>query len=233
MTGEDLAQSRSILPPRGHMLLARRATGRANRQRSGQAEVACRLRFPSIGVQRVNPNLLYVDYCDVEAYGRKLRGTSTQRARTRPTGSGRASTATRGASSSSEQSIDPNQIRNPSCWSPTGSRAEALLGNDEVSVCIERPGSVPDHAQRTRNRSSGSGSRWFDEDMARFPVGDHLCEGENTLVLEARPFTTLCEIMPVYVRGDFTPSRPAKGFTFAAVPGTPWRLDAQGAPLLP
>jgi hypothetical protein len=58
--------------------------------------------------------------------------------------------------------------------------------------------------------------RWFDEHMRALPVGAHVRRGENVLSLEARPFHVLCEIMPVYLIGDFGLAAAARGFQVGA-----------------
>jgi hypothetical protein len=75
---------------------------------------------------------------------------------------------------------------------------------------------------------------WFDEHMRALPIGPLVHPGENALTLTAEPFHMLCEIMPVYLFGDFALRPISHGFEVAAP--APLRLGdwtSQGLPFYP
>lgn len=50
----------------------------------------------------------------------------------------------------------------------------------------------------------GSAERWFDPEIRKASISSAVRGGTNTIVVKAQPMRPLCEIMPVYVLGDFT-----------------------------
>ncbi|MFW6189698.1 MAG: glycosyl hydrolase [Planctomycetota bacterium] len=75
---------------------------------------------------------------------------------------------------------------------------------------------------------------WFDEHARALPVGEQVQDGQNELTLTAEPFHVLCEIMPVYLIGEFA-LRPAER-GFRVVPPEPLGLgewSEQGLPFYP
>ena len=55
-------------------------------------------------------------------------------------------------------------------------------------------------------------SYWIDPDFGRFPIGDHLKEGRNTLILKAPGMSLFAELMPDYITGHFLVEPQDKGF---------------------
>ena len=55
-------------------------------------------------------------------------------------------------------------------------------------------------------------SRWFDEDIRRVNISDFVVAGENVIELTAQTFNVLCEIMPVYLLGNFAVTPGSIGF---------------------
>jgi hypothetical protein len=233
--GESIRVKLNLLP-RGHELLlvcdaaevADAAPARAPRKRTP-------VELTPQGIRRIRPNLLYVDYGDLEAYGQKRDDMNTAAADTQnwrwqgfdgnPWGKqlgrtlvDRPEDAGTGFSFTYRFSIDADIS------------AAAL---ESLRIGIERPwlyrievnGSVIDQE---------GGERWFDEDMRAFAVGRIACPGENTVTLTAEPFHMLCSIMPIYVIGDFSLTPADRGFTLvdAACPAMgDW--TAQGMPFYP
>ena len=167
------------------------------------------------GIQRIHPNLLYVDYGDLEAYGQQRRDVNTAVADTqnwrwqgfdknpwewyrqfrrtlidRPVekDTGFAFTYRFAAGMKlSKKTIDSLRVGIEMPW---------LYRIDLNGVVIE----------------PGDGQRWFDESMRSFPVGQAVRPGENALTITARPFHMLCNIMPIYVTGDFSLASVDRGF---------------------
>ncbi len=59
---------------------------------------------------------------------------------------------------------------------------------------------------------SRSDKWWIDREFYRFPVGDHLQKGENTLTLKAGKMSIHAEIMPAYLVGKFKLNPLKQGF---------------------
>ena len=75
---------------------------------------------------------------------------------------------------------------------------------------------------------------WLDPEMRFLPLGDAVREGENVLTLECSPMRVLAEIEPVYILGDFRLEPAAKGWNIvapAALTTGSWK--AQGWPCYP
>ena len=55
-------------------------------------------------------------------------------------------------------------------------------------------------------------SFWIDKEFPRYPVGEHVKPGVNTLTLKAFRMNVLAEVMPVYILGDFLVRPATRGF---------------------
>lgn len=77
-------------------------------------------------------------------------------------------------------------------------------------------------------------AHWLDPEMRLMPLGEAARTGENVLMLDCSPMRVLAEIEPVYIRGDFRLEPAKKGWTIVA-PGDfktgSWK--AQGWPCYP
>jgi len=172
-----------------------------------------------VGVERQHPNLLMIDYCDVEAEGVARADLNTIHA---------------DALNWQLQGFDHNPWRGAHQFKRTivdrpvdpesglVIRYRFAVGDDLPAACVEglrigveRPWLYEVHLNGVRVPVEGA-PRWFDEHMRALPVGAHVRRGENVLSLEARPFHVLCEIMPVYLIGDFGLVPAKRGFTVDA-----------------
>lgn len=85
---------------------------------------------------------------------------------------------------------------------------------DSLEVAIERPWLY----QVTLNGKAldfASDTRWLDPEIRKASVTELARPGENVLQLKTKPMRPLCEIMPVYVLGDFALTPQDKGFSIA------------------
>jgi hypothetical protein len=89
--------------------------------------------------------------------------------------------------------------------------AFAAVG-DSLEVAIERPW-LYEVTLNGRPLRFGKHEQWFDEDIRKTSIADAIRSGRNTLRLTARPMHPLCEIMPVYVSGEFGLKAAPVGFT--------------------
>jgi len=209
---DDHVLLKLTLPPRGHELLLVSdipASAPAKRTATVRNPVSLSLRT----IRRVRENLLYVDYCDLEAYSQRSMDINTAAAdalnwrwqgfegnpwfmqfqRTlidRPTQPDTGFTVTYRFSIASE--ILPAALHT-------------------LQLAIERPElyrlDLNGKALDTR-----AGKRWFDERVVSIPIGSAVTIGENVLTLAAQPFHMLCGIMPVYIIGDFSLAPAERGF---------------------
>ncbi|MBI5723768.1 MAG: hypothetical protein HZA50_07420 [Planctomycetes bacterium] len=224
------------LLPRGHELLlvsdSPEIAGAAPRRtapRRTPVELAPR------SIQRMRPNLLYVDYGDLEAYGRERRDVNTAAADTQ---------------NWRWQGFDGNpwgkQFRRTLVDRPedkdtgfaftyrfTIGKDVSRTTLDSLRVGIERPWLYRIDLNGSAIEPS-CGERWFDEDMRSFAIGQAARPGENALTITARPFHILCNIMPIYVIGDFSLTPADRGFAIVN-PAIPAMGDwtAQGMPFYP
>jgi hypothetical protein len=75
------------------------------------------------------------------------------------------------------------------------------------------------------------GRFWLDKAFGVYRIGPLVAEGENRLTVEARPFTILSELEPVYLLGSFRAEPDRKGFRVeAARPLTLGAWSEQGRP---
>jgi hypothetical protein len=79
-----------------------------------------------------------------------------------------------------------------------------------VDVVIERP-EIWD-LYLNGNKLAKSDRWWIDREFYRFPVGDKILKGENTLTLKAGRMSVHAEIMPAYLVGNFKLSSLKQGF---------------------
>ncbi len=183
---------------------------------------------------RLADNVLTLDYCDLEADGQRFGDISVVRA-------DQLNWPLQGFEQNPwpnahqfERTVIDRPIPPQSGFSLTYRFEVASgLGDRALShlrIVVERPWLYAIELNG-RELDLGSARRWFDEQMAALPIGHAVCRGRNVVTLTARPFHVLCEIMPIYVVGDFGLATASRGFT--VVPDVPLRQGdwtAQGMP---
>ncbi len=214
------------LPPRAHALWLCDTQLRANVQ-PVQAAPTSKTPIPLelISAERRAPNLLMLDYCDVQAYGRTLQGVNTLHADSvnwRWQGFERNpwQQAHQFKRSRIDEPMDPNsacQIRYHFFVDETVPQA----ARDTFRLGVERLWLYKAHLNG-HPLATQDAPQWFDEDMRAVHIGDAVQSGENVLTLDATPFHILCEIMPIYLLGDFALAPAAHGFS--VVPARPLDL---------
>ena len=82
---------------------------------------------------------------------------------------------------------------------------------DELAVVIERPDlySIRCNGRPVR---ADKGSWWLDRAFGKIDIEDEARVGENTVTIEAQPFTMFHELEPAYVLGDFAVESTDCGF---------------------
>ncbi len=187
------------------------------------------------GIRRARPNLLYLDYGDLEAYGRTRPDINTAVA-------DNLNWQWQGFDGNPwDKQFDRTLVERPEEEGTGFSFTYRFTVGADVStatrhslrVCIERPWLYHLELNGVEIEQEG-GRRWFDEDMRSFDVGRLTQPGENSLVITAAPFHMLCCIMPVYVTGEFSLVPQDRGFAIAD-PKSPTTGDwtVQGMPFYP
>ena len=161
-------------------------------------------------IVRSEPNLLTIDYCDITFRGQTLEKTHVMDADLwiwQQLGFPRNvwDWSVQFKDSYSRYSFDDTTGFSLD-FRFTAEAAEETLRNIELAV--ERP-----HLYRISVNGNpvdfAKSVEWFDHEIRRAPVGEHLRNGENVVRLETGRFNIFCEIAQIYLLGDFA-TRPDK-----------------------
>jgi hypothetical protein len=190
-----------------------------------------------VDIERRAPNLLMLDYCDLMVGDRTLTDVNTVQADTANwRWQGFARNPWRQARQFKRTVIDrPVGPESGFAVRYRFTVAEDLPAASRASLClgVERPW-LYDVRLNDVVLATSDAPRWFDEHARAVPIGAHVRAGENVLTLTARPFDVLCEIMPVYLLGDFALAPAARGFRVVAPrPLTLGDWTEQGLPFYP
>jgi hypothetical protein len=216
--------ARFELPPCGSLLLFLS-------QRSGLAG----LRQPlvrtiaaqgEVKVDRLQPNVLTLDYVSVTAGGEMRTNIYTYQANQFVW---KANGLERDPWDSAVQFKDELISHK----FPAGSGFEAsyhfsIEGSvpNNLEIVIERPDlyTISCNGRPVQSRTNGW---WLDKAFSRLPIGANACSGENVVTIKAAPFTMFHELEPAYLLGDFALEPATNGFV--VIPDHPLRLDSNGA----
>ncbi len=160
-----------------------------------------------MNAQRLKPNLLYVDYCDIEVYGERREDINTVHAETF-NWKKQGFTGIPWRRQFRRTIID----RTPKTNSTFTVSYRFMVADDfagPLQVGIERPWLYELSLNDAPLRQDVA-ERWFDPDIRAIPLD--VQPGENVLTLTARPFHVLCAIMPVYILGEFSLTPIERGF---------------------
>ena len=207
--------SRSILAlnllPRGHELILVTNDKVAAAKTPVFTEENIKIQFKKAFLKE--KNLLYIDYCDIKAFGRKKGDINTARADNinfQWQGFDKEPWNKQFRRTIIDKKNDPDSDLNIAYRFYIEEELPDKIKRS-MTAAVERP-HLYEISLNNKPIKQGTGRRWFDEDMKEFPIGNLTRKGENVLKLEAKPFHVLCEIMPVYIRGDFSLARKPKGF---------------------
>ncbi len=168
------------------------------------------------GIERLSPNALYLDYCDLEADGRRLEDVNTVVADD-------ANWRMQGFEDSvtGSKQFKRNNIDRPI---PPDSDLtvryhfvvdEEVAGQPGLRLGVERL-YLYEAELNGQPIDQCAAERWFDPEARAVPVESLVRPGENVLTLRAEPFHVLCEIMPVYLLGEFSLEPTERGFRAVA-----------------
>ena len=195
------------LPARGHALWV--VTKDGPKRRLPAPVRWCEVPVGPVTVERLTDNILAIDYCDLEVNGRTLTSVPTAVA-------DRENWLAQGF----EQNVWKWSVQYRRCFleatpvKNSGFRVRyrfQVAGGCVAELAVERPWLY----QITVNGQPvdfTNAKQWWDEDVRRISIGALAREGENVVELAANPFHVLCEIMPVYVLGEFAVESAATGF---------------------
>ncbi|MGB9605567.1 MAG: glycosyl hydrolase, partial [Bryobacteraceae bacterium] len=179
----------------------------------------------ALAIQRLAPNAIRLDYCDLTLGGREYRGLYFYRA---------------------AETIYKHYGFEANPWDHAIQYKTAILDRDRfppdsgfravfhfdvdsgvprngLQAVVERP-QLWQVAINGKPVSPKPGAWFLDRAFGVYAIGAHVVEGRNTIELTARPFSVHHELEPVYVLGDFGVRPEAAGFRL--VPPAPLALGS-------
>lgn len=227
-------EMRFSLPPGGSLLLC----VLSKRTRPAESPSAALADVPAQGgmaIDRVSPNVLTIDYCDLVLGGKTDKDLYFYDAQRKTFQfHGLARNPWDSAVQYKTNLLDLDRFR-------PGSGFEAVFWFTAVKgdafdfaslkAVVERPElfSVAVNGHEVRPLP---GEWWLDRAFAVYAIGPHVVAGKNRITVKALPFTIHSELEPVYVLGDFSLKDAPKGFELrppAPMAVGPWA--GQGLPL--
>ncbi len=226
-------EARFALPPGGSLLLCvpeKRGRPAAERQEAFEE-------LPSPGpmsAERVSPNVLTLDYCDLTLGGRTEKDLYFYDAQRKTFQfHGLPRNPWDSAVQYRTNILDRDKF-------PAESGFEAAFVFAAVKSDVQDFASLRAVVERPelfrvsingREVKPAAGEWWLDRAFGVYPVGAQVVAGKNRIAVRARPFTIHSELEPVYLLGDFRLASAAKGFELRP-PGPlsagPWAV--QGMP---
>ena len=220
-TGFDLD-----LPARGHSLLLLSPVAVPSAAAPNWQPVA----VGPVRVERVDANVLVLDYCDLEVNGRTERSLATIAADLK---NWQANGFPRNMWNFATQY--KRTLLDTPIAATSGFKVRYRFCSPQLplELAVERPW-LYRITLNGRPVSFAAAVRWFDEDIRRVRITDLVTAGENVLELAAQPFQVLCEIMPVYLLGDFAVTPAGTGFVIEPPRDLTWGgWSAQGLSFYP
>jgi hypothetical protein len=230
---KGLIDMRYSLPPGGSLLLC----VLPKRARPVEASTAVFEDVPAesgMTVERVSPNVLTLDYCDLILGGKTEKDLYFYDAQ-RKTFEFHGLTRNPWDSAVQYKTnlLDLDKFRPNSGFEAvfwfTAVKGDAL-DFASLKAVVERPEvfgvSINGHDIKPLD-----GAWWLDRAFAVYAIGSHVVAGRNRITVKARPFTIHSELEPVYILGDFLLHGGAKGFELvppAPLASGPWA--EQGMP---
>ena len=226
-------ETRFSLPPGGSLLLCVPAKRARPAEAPGETreEVAAQ---DETSVQRLSPNVLTIDYCDLVLGGKTEKDLYFYDAQRKTFQfHGLARNPWDSAVQYKTNILDLDKFRPNSGFEAvfwfTAVKGDAF-DYASLKAVVERPEvfgvSVNGHEVKAL-----PGKWWLDRAFAVYPIGPYVVAGKNRITVKARPFSINSELEPVYVLGDFRLAAAPKGFDLvpqAAMALGPW--NGQGMP---
>jgi hypothetical protein len=203
------------LPPCGHALLI------ASPEKGGPIAEPHPDQWQSIeleplGIERAAPNVLPLLFCDLQSGGTTVEGVNTTWADEMNWKAHGQRGNIWSHSAQFRRDLIEMQFPEKSGFSVSYHFTVAPDAVDTVrsslQVAVERPW-LYEVALNGKTIRFRDGERWLDPDMRTTSIAAALQGGVNTITLKARPMRPLCEIMPLYVLGQFSLAAEEKTFS--------------------
>ena len=231
--GKGGVEARFSLPPAGSLLLC--VLEKRGRPAPERQEASEELPSPgAMAAERVSPNVLTLDYCDLVLAGRTERDLYFYDAQRKTFQfHGLPRNPWDSAVQYRTNILDRDKFR-PDSGFEAVFWFTAVKGDAQdfasLQAVVERPElfgvSINGHEVKPL-----AGAWWLDRAFGVYPIGPHVVSGKNRITVRARPFTIHSELEPVYLLGDFRLAGAGRGFELRP-PGPlsagPWAV--QGLP---
>ncbi|KPK62194.1 MAG: hypothetical protein AMK73_06580 [Planctomycetes bacterium SM23_32] len=177
-----------------------------------------------LSVERLEPNVLVLDYCAVTVEGIALDEQGSRRRAARSVNTTSANALAWQAMGFARDPWHGTQFKRTLIdrTFPAETRLELAYrfsvgpaAFDAVAPSLQLAMERPWLYEVRLNGAAldfGDAARWLDEDVRKLSVGDGVVPGQNVLEATAQPFHPLCEVAPVYVLGEFGLQLASLGF---------------------
>ncbi len=163
--------------------------------------------------ERLEPNLLVIDYCDLRIGGREFPSMNTTRADQMCQAAFGHQGRRHFVEFEAEQALPPEEgIRLDYAFTTDGADLSAL------ELAVERPWLYRVEVNGTEV-TFPEDAQWWDEDVRRIGIGELAEEGRNVVSMTAAVYDPLCEVMPIYVLGEFAVEDASPGFVLTQPAG--------------
>ena len=168
------------------------------------------------GITREQPNMLVIPFCDLKSGETEAKGVNTTLADDMNWKQHGCEKNIWSFTAQFRRSFIDKQFPENSGFTVDyhfDIAADALPAvRDSLKIAVERPW-LYEATLNGQPVSFGKHEQWFDEDIRKTSIATAAKPGKNTMRLTARPMHPLCEIMPVYVLGEFALKAATAGFT--------------------
>jgi hypothetical protein len=221
------------LPPAGSLLLFVSNAPGPNAAEPRQESASSELPSPPESVRRLQPNVLKIDYLDLKLGGEESKGIYFYAAQ--------------------DRIFKHHGFEQGNPWISAIQFRQRILERDRfapdsgfeaayhfnvgagvktagMQLVVERP-QLWKVGVNGRPVSATPGAWWVDRQFGVYDIAGAVKEGQNTVTLQARPFSVHHELEPVYVVGDFGVQASDSGWTLvpaAQLKNGPWK--GQGLP---
>jgi hypothetical protein len=200
------------VPPGGSLLLCWRPVNSRPGRETKSNDEALKAAKP-LTVQRVSPNILTLDYCDLTLGGKTENDLYFYDAQLKTFKfHGLDRNPWDSAVQYKTNILDKDKFAPDSGFEATfGFTVAEGVPLKSLRAVVERP-ELFQVSINGRKISPLKDQWWLDKAFGVFDIGPHAKEGDNRLILRASPFTIHSELEPVYILGDFGLESSAKGF---------------------
>jgi hypothetical protein len=220
-------KARFDLPPSGSLLLFLSNKRVKPPKQPDVTTTVCAAQPGPTEVRRLSPNVLTLDYVDINAGGKTHKNVYFYRANQFAF---QANGMDRNPWDSAVQFKDELITKKFKPDSGFTARYKFIIEESvpaNLAIVIERA-DLYKIACNGRRVTAKKGDWWLDKAFGRIDISAAAQVGQNIVTIEAQPFTIYHELEPAYVLGDFTVKPATKGFVIA--PDKPLKiLEAQGS----